>query len=336
MLSFSHLPAVRSLSKRPFPSGGLSSLVQAIYEKRKILEASGKTRLQVIASLDLMDSFWSTYSTFEAETFKNFEADFPKGFNLLSDLMSDLVRYHKLSSMPDWKDNPERVVTKMEELVQRYFSLLISQQKKDKGAIELGSSTNMSPHDWAGVWGSLLLLSYSKTFNERFGQEKIIFEGLAQQAYSWIQDQSADSKTDCRNCGRELSKSSRSHSDCHSCSVAYVLGHAKTKHCGHCCRVVSDSRRCNSCHWTTKYAQAEPPLDPWYDAKGQLLPYKPDSSVSAVRIVAPKSFSDPSHIAHIVWKFCHFLESLETKKQTRKQEAAIEVTTEDDESWEMK
>lgn len=68
------------------------------------------------------------------------------------------------------------------------------------------------------------------------------------------------------------------------------------------------------------------------------MPYKPDGSVSspALRIVAPKSFSDPSHVANIVWKFCDFLELLETKKQTLKQAAAIDVVTEDDESWEMK
>jgi len=29
----------------------------------------------------------------------------------------------------------------------------------------------------------------------------------------------------------------------------------------------------------------------------------------------PESFSDPSHVAHIVWKYCHFIESLETKQQ---------------------
>lgn len=237
-------------------------MVQAIYEKRKILATSRKTRLQVIASLDLVDSFWTTFESFEAEKFKSFEANFPEGFNLLSDLMSDLVRYHQLANLPDWKDTSEHVVAKMEKLIQRYFTMLIDLQKKDRSrstssAVSSSLGTSMTPHDWAGVWGSLLLLSYSKTFNERFGQERIVFERLAQQTHRWFE--SVVIIDNCPDCKGQLSFASGNYGKfCSRCCVVYAAAPLskgkkfKWPYCS-CTHQNGKSTYCSSCCYTYKY-----------------------------------------------------------------------------------
>jgi len=342
--------ALKSIStKRPFPPGGLTSLVRGFYEQRKLLHASNGTIPKSIKGFDLVDSFWSTYQAFETETFEKFKANFPKGFDALAELMNDLVRYHELAYSPDWNDTSERVIAKMEELIQRYITALINLQKKDKDmdrwdsegkvstiTLTKGKKSGMTPHDWAIVWGSLLLLSYSRTFVEYFGQEKIIFERLAQDAHHWNNEVN---KSTC-DCGCTLypvsgSKSSKWCKD--SCYTVYTVETEKPIYCPYQCgRRLDSSHYCEDCDQTYPHVPFDYiPLAPCYDDKGRLLPFESKASAGNPLIITPKSFSDPTHIAHILWKFCDLIESLETKKHACTNSQAKEVIAlSDDKSME--
>jgi len=75
------------------------------------------------------------------------------------------------------------VVEKMEALIRRYVTSLLNLQEKEKSSngwdgAQILTTTATTPHDWSAIWGSFLLLSYSKTFCETFGAEKIAFESL--------------------------------------------------------------------------------------------------------------------------------------------------------------
>ena len=325
--------AVRSLSKRPFPPGGVTALVKDIYEKRKALQASDKVTLQVIASLDLVTSFWSTYKSYEDESFQIFKSDFPKGVGRLTDIICNLVDYHKLACLPDWNDTSSHAISEMKKLIRRYFTTLIELQQKDKSSCAWGRSgtsaflaksktTGMTPHDWCGVWGSLMLLSYSKQFNEIFGQEKIIIDRLFIDANGWSRNHFDG--VNCPTCQKTLTVAHGTQSKCcRSCLVVYSedplqgMGKKGKRYCPGCKNNITTDPYCDNCGATYQYKTSIAPLEPWYNAEGRLLPYKSSTSASctsASTVVAPTSFSDPLHIAHIVWTFCTFLEALETKK----------------------
>ena len=325
--------AIRSLSKRPLPPGGLTALIKAIYEKRKSLQASSKGTLQIIASMDLVKSFWTEYNSLEDEFFGQFVSNFPNGVNLLSVLMRTLVDYHKLACLPDWKELSARVVEKMDKLIQRYYKTLIDLQQKDwekSTTVEI-----LTPHDWPGVWGSLLLLSFSKTFNEFFGQEKIVFERLFSEANNRCRSDDSDSK--CPTCRTTLGLAHNTQNKCcHPCKTVYAEALANGSNvycprgCNRQCNYTSDQCYCSSCYNTYNFKNPikAAQLEPWYNAQDQLLPYRPSNDQQpSPRIIAPRRFSDPSHMAHIVWMFCNFLESLEADEIPIRSHQAPEETT---------
>jgi len=71
---------------------------------------------------------------------------------------------------------------------------------------------------------------------------------------------------------------------------------------------------------------------PLYDTNDRILPFDPSPTVTETQIKVPESFSDPSHVAHIVWKYCHFIESIETKQQPRQPNEKEAVLSDEDSS----
>jgi len=225
--------------------------------------------------------------------------------------MKELLSYHKLVCLPDWNDTSEHVVEKMEALVHCFVASLLELQNKDKN-FNGRDFFSMTSHDWANVWGSFLLLSYSKTFCEHFGQEKIVFERLAQDAHHW-------SGLNCFSCRCSLSNAYNSENlYCGSCDIVYAESLVKPSKdfCPNRCGYKLNAKLCcKYCSKTYKYLTKEVSFAPKYNGCGQLLPFETGPSGKKLRITVPKHFSDTSHVAHIVWKYCGFLESLERKQQ---------------------
>jgi len=340
--------ALGALSKHPLPTEGITSVIQALYEKRKLLRVSASgTNLHTIG--DLVNSFWNSYEKLVNEAFDRFESEFPAGIHLLAEPMKDLVSYHKLVCLTDWDDTSDHVIEKMKALVHRFVTALLKLQDKDRVANGWDSPTGgsfrtmtkLTPHDWANVWGSFLLLSYNKIFCECFGQEKIVFERLVQDAHHWSQRCLNNTNMGrCPSCKRELS-TARGTQDpcCTSCCFVYAeipVQHANTsRYCSGCqYNHVVIGQQCRNCGKTFQYKK---PLDkiapfaPKYDADGQLLPFQPGPLVMQLSITIPEQFSDTSHVAHIAWKFCDFVESLNHKQHPSQQAGG--VTEDSEESW---
>ena len=171
--------SLQSLLKRPTISEGIALLVRGVHEKRKLLQVSSDAVSDRIANLDLVESFWDTYMSLEDEVFDKLEDDFAEGISRLAEPMNELISYHNvLTCFPDWNDEPDRVVGSMKKLVKRYVAHLLKMRMNEQGK----EIKDLSSHDWIAIWGSVLLMSYSKVFCQTFGQEKIIIESLLHEA----------------------------------------------------------------------------------------------------------------------------------------------------------
>ena len=212
---------LQSLLTRPIISGGIA-LFREVHEKR---------------NLDLVASFWETYCTsLEDEVFDKLEDDFLRGIERLAEPMNELISYHNvLTCFPDWNDEPDRGIEKMITLVNRYVAHLLKMRMNEQG----NDINNLSSHDWIAIWGSVLLISYSKVFCQTFGQEKIIIESLLHEEHF-------------RRLGHVNRKCPGCTQDLRSSSITIVKKVSETVHtCTPCMKcfatVENELRRCPRC-----------------------------------------------------------------------------------------
>mmetsp|Transcript_1211 Transcript_1211/g.2378 ORF Transcript_1211/g.2378 Transcript_1211/m.2378 type:complete len:903 (+) Transcript_1211:97-2805(+) len=96
----------------------------------------------------------------------------------------------------------------------------------------------------------------------------------------------------------------------------------KTRCCGHCGYNYSDAQlkqmggnQCPNCRQAPDVSHHFPEraLHPVYTKAMELIPF-PNSHKAKTRIQVPEYLSDKTHIAHIAWKYCEFVESLDQNK----------------------
>lgn len=319
-----------ALSKRPFlQPGNLTTKVQEAYERCKLLAGTTENNPAIPGDANLKKAFWTAYTEYEGTIFQEFESSWPEQkVELLAGPMKELLSYHKLVRQAEWEDEKEPVVVKMKALVRRLFGFLVEQENKTgyfrswwtlNKDTDTPKQTDLSPLDWAFVWGSILLLSYDRHFCEVFGREKILFEKLAQNANAWRG--AAFNPTTCPYCLSPFG-SKTGHKHCGSCKLIFTNVLPWQGNCISCYRqgsgtafIVKDNK-CYNCG--TSYREPPPDLNAWlelkYNAEGKLTPVHPDKYKKIIHVEVPESLSDPKHFGHLVYKFCRFMESIEDKQ----------------------
>jgi hypothetical protein len=133
------------------------------------------------------------------------------------------------------------------------------------------SWTNVSPHDWTQVLGSLLLASSNKHFYLRFGQEKMLRERHLQAFNSYFDPL-------CSGIG------------CHSCPHSTTNCKTNAQTCFHSSFVKEFIMKGNY-------------------VNGVFTPDFPDIYKACVGVEVPELLSDPKHWGNPIWMCCEFKES---------------------------
>jgi hypothetical protein len=139
----------------------------------------------------------------------------------------------------------------------------------------------------------------------------MVFERLSQDASYWRQIAGAG-QSQCLFCKRGLSylHDEGCLSSCGPCKIMYGDRAIGKAYCPYCHATLWPSGNCSRCGLTYTYsARGSARFDPSYDDAGCLLPVHKDH-YQTVQISVPNFLSDPTHVAHILWMFCLFVESL--------------------------
>jgi hypothetical protein len=262
--------------------------MKQVYETSKMLCRVSKTEndlFQFLKDIDPVEKFWKVYTKYEVESFEKFQASWPAAFDALAGPVNELESYCFITMLPGWKDEASHVLSKMKKLVhQQFFSFLVTRQEQDISEFYKEQiATSMTLQDWSLVWRSILLLCYDRQFCMSFGKEKIIFEGLAQDAHqNAIQ---ATRMSSCVRCRKSLPWSQKR---CRCC------GHTVIHPAAPLCQFV---------------------FQPFYDSNGEIQPFPKEQLSEKLHIQIPGQLSNPTHVAYIVWKYCQCaaLLSLQTK-----------------------
>jgi small GTP-binding protein len=145
------------------------------------------------------------------------------------------------------------------------------------------SWTNLSPHDWTQVLGSLLLVSSNKHFYLRFGREKMLLERHLQAFNSYFDPLCNEIwGHSCQGWG-------------HSCQdCGYYSGDSN----GAETRVQHSSMKNFMMHFMMKGKYVN----------GVFTPDFPDVYKACARVEVPELLSDPKHWGNPFWKYCEFKE----------------------------
>jgi hypothetical protein len=135
--------------------------------------------------------------------------------------------------------------------------------------------TNLSPHDWTQVLGSLLLASSNKHFYLRFGREKMLLERHLRAFDSYLDPLfNASSGHTCDYCGK--------------CTTANSN---------------TDAQICFHSSFVKKFMMKGKYVN------GAFTPDFPDIYKACVRVEVPELLSDPKHWGNTFWMYCEFKES---------------------------
>jgi GTPase SAR1 family protein len=304
--------AMSTLPRFPSEPGDIVCHLRSVYEKHKLLTVSSKIGNFVPNSIDLPTAFWKFYTKYEDACFQTFKSEFPRGFNVLAGPMDELIAYAKLVCLPDWDDDAKKAVEKMKSFVRRVMSYLMEIHAKARHSNNWHDNTHLTPYDWSLVWGSLLLMSYDRQFCEAFGQEKIAFELLFHDANHRL----ITATSHCKKCSRAISPSSTDGVWCTSCNILYTDKMINCPQCPSCedGTLHPETGRCSNCEEILRYKRRRTGrLEPSYDEAGCLHLVHKDEYDKLICIKVPDSMMDTAHAAHILWKFCRFMDSTEQR-----------------------
>jgi hypothetical protein len=270
--------------------------------------------------------FWTAYTELEDKAFEEFKNAWPTGFDKLAGPMDELDSYCRIVVLHDWNDDASTVLTKMKEFLRRIFAFLIERQTLDlknkwNYAEDFCLSTNttdFTPQDWSLIWSSYGIMGYSRHFCEDFGKEKILFERMAQDAHAWGSmhhsvptDQnekvSKTPPTECKKCQGALYSSGNARKSCSNCNIVYCADNGP-QYCVDCGSKVTAPSCCGYIYQGPTLTKRA--FDPCYVSTGEITPFPEKIQDKLLHVKVPSSLSDPSHVAHTVWKYCKCKEKL--------------------------
>lgn len=211
---------------------------------------------------------------------------------------------------------------------------------------EILSWADISPLDWVSIFASVLLPSSDRYGYENFGKEKMAMEScLARLRNQLVAHFEAIDL--CPSCMRGQLCAGGVCSSCNETDVTHAQKNYRyCNHCGsnrnfrgnkctscrqNCGQIEGACVRCPSCSqdahflngvcsYCHKYSpavaeQVETDKKKLFEVKyvdGTLQPCHDKFKVLA-QIQVPDSVSDPKHFGHLLWRFCRFMESVESK-----------------------
>lgn len=246
------------------PDRGLANKFKSIYEKAEVLGMS---------SASLCDHFWSNFEKLETQAFADFEC--PLSVSVLSEPMNELKIFYEVARNASLLENQERALERMRNLVRHPLSRVFEYApQSEEGEIIPDMPPpkweDLSPFDWKSLCNSFLLLSYSRTFCQTFGREKILLETFA----STLDVSSS-------NCGLNLDAYHRAHR-----SSGRRKSHQNQRGEVEIDKVFPFNANQNSELWPVN---------------NHLLP--------VFRLPIPATLSDPMHWGHLAWLYCELVES---------------------------
>jgi hypothetical protein len=277
----------------------------------------------------LRATFWAFYRVCEQVAFAALESNV-WNVQALDKPITQLLEYRLLLEETKWED-PSVVEIALCALVRRQIHLVMGKQQQSSNSYknwyrtrnrqswkkqkeEEGSSSSLltwdllSPHDWASLYGSILLVANNRYFCERLGQEKIAVERRLRKTLKVLfhpkpislreQDPPPQSPPPI-----SLKSSFRLLSSFTKRNQVMVVDDDEEEEL-----LFKASDGCPSLHHA---------LDGHHHLDtGTFIPKYSKTYDCLVRIQPPNSLSGPSHWGHATWRYIRYMELLEKSTST--------------------